>query len=65
MKPKFFAVYYAMYESDPASRHSYNVGDLYLCKVLDNPLFTLRKRAGARGRVYDREDAGRQVAHRN
>ena len=38
MKPKFFAVYYARYESDPASRHSYNVGDLYLCKYLDPPL---------------------------
>jgi len=37
MKPKYFAVYYARYESDPASRHSYDVGDLYLCKVLDNP----------------------------
>ena len=38
MKPKFFAVYYASYESNPASRHSYNVGDLYLCKYLDPPL---------------------------
>jgi uncharacterized protein YkwD len=37
MKPKFFAVYYAAYEANPASRHSYNVGDLYLCKVLDTP----------------------------
>jgi uncharacterized protein YkwD len=38
MKPKIFAVYYAKYESNPASRHSYNVGDLYLCKYLDPPL---------------------------
>jgi uncharacterized protein YkwD len=37
MKPKFFAVYYAAYEANPASRHSYDVGDLYLCKVLDTP----------------------------
>ncbi|NAZ32894.1 MAG: hypothetical protein GU356_01145 [Pyrobaculum sp.] len=37
MKPKFFAVYYAKYESNPASRHSYDVGDLYFCKVLDEP----------------------------
>ncbi len=37
MKPKIFAVYYASYESNPASRHSYDVGDLYLCKVLDTP----------------------------
>jgi uncharacterized protein YkwD len=37
MKPKIFAVYYAAYEANPASRHSYNVGDLYLCKVLDTP----------------------------
>jgi len=37
MKPKIFAVYYANYESNPASRHSYNIGDLYLCKVLDTP----------------------------
>jgi uncharacterized protein YkwD len=37
MKPKYFAVYYAKYESNPASRHSYDIGDLYLCKVLDNP----------------------------
>lgn len=42
MKPKFFAVYYAKYESNPASRHSYDVGDLYLCKVLDNPLATCK-----------------------
>jgi len=38
MKPKYFAVYYAKYESNPASRHSYDVGDLYLCKYLDPPL---------------------------
>ena len=38
MKPEVFAVYYARYESDPASRHSYDVGDLYLCKYLDPPL---------------------------
>ncbi len=37
MKPKIFAVYYASYESNPASRHSYSYGDLYLCKVLDTP----------------------------
>jgi hypothetical protein len=37
MKPEVFAVYYASYESNPASRHSYNVGDLYLCKYLDPP----------------------------
>jgi len=30
MKPKIFAVYYAAYEANPASRHSYDVGDLYL-----------------------------------
>jgi len=38
MKPEVFAVYYAKYESNPASRHSYEYGDLYLCKVLDTPL---------------------------
>ncbi len=37
MKPKIFAVYYAAYEANPASRHSYDVGDLYLCKMLDTP----------------------------
>jgi len=37
MKPKIFAVYYVKYESNPASRHSYEYGDLYLCKVLDTP----------------------------
>jgi len=37
MKPKIFAVYYAAYEANPASRHSYDVGDLHLCKVLDTP----------------------------
>jgi len=61
MKPKIFAVYYAGYESNPASRHSYNVGDLYLCKVLYTPfakckdaqepagVFTVEKRATAGG----------------
>jgi len=38
MKPEVFAVYYAKYESNPASRHSYEYGDLYLCKYLDPPL---------------------------
>ncbi len=47
MKPKFFAVYYAKYESNPASRHSYNVGDLYLCKVLYTPLRQVQRRARA------------------
>ena len=37
MKPEVFAVYYAAYEANPASRHSYSYGDLYLCKVLDTP----------------------------
>jgi hypothetical protein len=37
MKPEVFAVYYAKYESNPAGRHSYDVGDLYLCKYLDPP----------------------------
>jgi hypothetical protein len=37
MKPKFFAVDYAGYGSNPACRHSYDVGDLYLCKYLDPP----------------------------
>jgi uncharacterized protein YkwD len=63
MKPKFFAVYYASYESNPASRHSYNVGDLYLCKVLDTPfakckdaqepagVFTVEKTQDSRWRI--------------
>jgi len=63
MKPKFFAVYYASYESNPASRHSYNVGDLYLCKVLDTPfarckdaqepagMFTVEKTRDGRWRI--------------
>ncbi len=38
MKPEVFAVYYASYENNPASRHNYDVGDLYLCKYLDPPL---------------------------
>ena len=63
MKPKFFAVYYAAYEANPASRHSYNVGDLYLCKVLDTPfarckdaqvpagVFTVEKTQDGRWRI--------------
>jgi hypothetical protein len=62
MKPEVFAVYYASYESNPASRHSYNVGDLYLCKYLDPPLpckgvqapagvFTVEKARDGRWRI--------------
>jgi hypothetical protein len=63
MKPKFFAVYYAAYEANPASRHSYSYGDLYLCKVLDTPfarckdaqepagVFTLEKTQDGRWRI--------------
>ena len=63
MKPKFFAVYYVSYESNPASRHSYNVGGLYLCKVLDTPfakckdaqepagVFTVEKTQDSRWRI--------------
>jgi hypothetical protein len=62
MKPEVFAVYYASYESNPASRHSYSYGDLYLCKYLDPPS-PLQRCASARGRVYRRENARRQVAY--
>jgi len=63
MKPKIFAVYYASYESNPASRHSYSYGDLYLCKVLDTPfakckdaqepagVFTVEKTQDGRWRI--------------
>ncbi|MFZ8808206.1 MAG: CAP domain-containing protein [Pyrobaculum sp.] len=63
MKPKIFAVYYAAYEANPASRHSYSYGDLYLCKVLDTPfarckdaqepagVFTLEKTQDSRWRI--------------
>jgi uncharacterized protein YkwD len=62
MKPEVFAVYYARYESNPASRHSYDVGDLYLCKYLDPPLpckgvqaptgvFTVEKTQDGRWRI--------------
>jgi hypothetical protein len=37
MKPKFFSVFYAVHEANPASRGSYSYGDYYLCKVLDTP----------------------------
>jgi len=63
MKPEVFAVYYAKYESNPAGRHSYDVGDLYLCKVLDTPfakckdaqepagVFTVEKTQDGRWRI--------------
>ena len=63
MKPEVFAVYYASYESNPASRHSYSYGDLYLCKVLDTPfakckdaqepagVFTVEKTRDGRWRI--------------
>jgi hypothetical protein len=62
MKPEVFAVYYAAHEANPASRHSYNVGDLYLCKYLDPPLpcqgvqapagvFTVEKTRDGRWRI--------------
>ena len=59
MKPKFFAVYYAAYEANPASRHSYNVGDLYLCKYLDPPLTCKGVQAPAGVFTVERTQDGR------